>query len=88
MSVLISDNGQVVRGRGVGAQSRSIEAQRLVQGQFLPDRQAESGREHVQVLLLVEAVVDRGDRRPRVHFPDTGRIQEAGLLDFHLCAKW
>lgn len=82
------DNGQVVRGRGVGAQSRSIEAQRLVQGQFLPDRQAESGREHVQVPLLVEAVVDRGDRRPRVHFPDTGRIQEAGLLDLHLCAKW
>ena len=89
MSVLISDNGQVVRGGGAGAQSRPVQARRRIDHRrFLPDREPERCRELVQVLLVVEAVVDRARRQSRVHLPDTGYLQEAGILDLQLFAKW
>lgn len=82
--VLISDNGQVVRGGSVGAQSRSTEVRkRIVRARFLSDFEAEGAR-----ILVAEAFVDRGGWQSRIHFPDTGHIEEAGLLDLHLLAKW
>lgn len=89
MPVLISDNGQVVRGGGAGAQSRLVETCRwIVRGRFLSDREPDGGREIGQVLVLVEAIVGGGSRHCGIHLPDTGHQQEAGLLDLLQFSKW
>lgn len=80
---MISDNGQMVRGGSVGAHRRSAEAyKRIVRGRILSDCQAAGTR-----VLVAEASVDRGGRQSRIHFPDTGQIEEAGILDIHWSAE-